>query len=151
VEWYWQGKTEGLWEKPVPVPLCPPQIPHGLTWAWTWTFTVRDQQLTMWTIAQLLPILVVWETLCPCFIHGTGHHSGNMRDNSRSRESLESSLNFSRQAGCNLPDATQSRTLEGSQPHLDQSWDHRQNAGNDMENNPSLYSHNVAVSPYSHM
>jgi hypothetical protein len=27
-----QGKTELLGEKPVPVPLCPPQIPHGLTW-----------------------------------------------------------------------------------------------------------------------
>jgi hypothetical protein len=27
---YWQGKTEELREKPVPVPLCPPQIPHGL-------------------------------------------------------------------------------------------------------------------------
>ena len=24
-------KTEVLCEKPVPVPLCPPQIPHGLT------------------------------------------------------------------------------------------------------------------------
>jgi hypothetical protein len=24
VEWYWQGKTEELGEKPVPVPLCPP-------------------------------------------------------------------------------------------------------------------------------
>jgi hypothetical protein len=31
VEWYWQGKTEELREKPVLVPLCPPQIPHGLT------------------------------------------------------------------------------------------------------------------------
>ena len=31
VEWNWQGKTEVLGEKPVPVPLCPPQIPHGLT------------------------------------------------------------------------------------------------------------------------
>jgi hypothetical protein len=30
VEWNWQGKTEVLGEKPVPVPLCPPQIPHGL-------------------------------------------------------------------------------------------------------------------------
>jgi hypothetical protein len=28
---YCQGKTEELGEKPVPVPLCPPQIPHGLT------------------------------------------------------------------------------------------------------------------------
>jgi hypothetical protein len=33
--WYWQGKTEGLGEKPGPVPLCPPQIPHWLTWALT--------------------------------------------------------------------------------------------------------------------
>jgi hypothetical protein len=31
VEWNWQGKTEVLGEKPVPVPFCPPQIPHALT------------------------------------------------------------------------------------------------------------------------
>jgi hypothetical protein len=31
VEWNWQGKTEVLGEKPIPVPLCPPQIPHGPT------------------------------------------------------------------------------------------------------------------------
>jgi hypothetical protein len=31
VEWNWQGKTEILGEKPLPVPLCRPQIPHGLT------------------------------------------------------------------------------------------------------------------------
>jgi hypothetical protein len=31
VEWNWQGKTEVLGEKPIPVPRCPPQIPHGLT------------------------------------------------------------------------------------------------------------------------
>jgi hypothetical protein len=31
VECNWQGKTEVLGEKPVPVSLCPPQIPHGLT------------------------------------------------------------------------------------------------------------------------
>jgi hypothetical protein len=30
VEWNWQGKTEVLGEKPVPVSLCPPQYP-------TWT------------------------------------------------------------------------------------------------------------------
>jgi hypothetical protein len=29
------GETEELGEKPVPVPLCPPHIPHGLTWART--------------------------------------------------------------------------------------------------------------------
>jgi hypothetical protein len=26
-----RGKPKYLGEKPVPVPLCPPQIPHGLT------------------------------------------------------------------------------------------------------------------------
>jgi hypothetical protein len=31
VEWNWQGKTEVLGEKLVPVSLCPPQIPYGLT------------------------------------------------------------------------------------------------------------------------
>jgi hypothetical protein len=30
VEWCWQGKTRELGNKPVPVPLCPTQIPHGL-------------------------------------------------------------------------------------------------------------------------
>jgi hypothetical protein len=32
VEWNWQQKTEVLGKKPVPEPLCPLQIPHGLTW-----------------------------------------------------------------------------------------------------------------------
>jgi len=31
------GKTEVLGEKPVSVPLCTPQISHGLTVDWTWT------------------------------------------------------------------------------------------------------------------
>jgi hypothetical protein len=48
VEWYWQGKTEELGEKPVPVPLCPPQVPHGLTRA----STARGQQLTNWAMAR---------------------------------------------------------------------------------------------------
>jgi hypothetical protein len=30
-----KGKTKELGEKSVPVPLCPPQIPHGLLWAQT--------------------------------------------------------------------------------------------------------------------
>jgi hypothetical protein len=50
VEWYWQGKTEELGEKPVPVPLCPPQIPHGLTRAWTWASAVRGRRLTTWAM-----------------------------------------------------------------------------------------------------
>ena len=32
VEWYWQGKIELLWAKPVLVPLCPPQIRQGPAW-----------------------------------------------------------------------------------------------------------------------
>jgi hypothetical protein len=32
VEWCWQQKIEILWEKLVPVPVRPPQIPHGLSW-----------------------------------------------------------------------------------------------------------------------
>ena len=31
VEWNWRRKTEVLREKPILVPLCPPQITHGLT------------------------------------------------------------------------------------------------------------------------
>jgi hypothetical protein len=41
VEWYWQGKTKELREKCVPVPLCPPQIPHGLNQAQTQASEVR--------------------------------------------------------------------------------------------------------------
>jgi hypothetical protein len=52
VEWYWQGKTEKLGEKPVSVPLCPPQIPHGLTRAQTRASAVRGQRLTTWAMAR---------------------------------------------------------------------------------------------------
>jgi hypothetical protein len=31
MEQYWEADTKVLADKPVPVPLCPPQIPHGLT------------------------------------------------------------------------------------------------------------------------
>jgi hypothetical protein len=46
------GKTEDLREKPVPVPLCPPQIPHGLAWVWTWASGVRGWWLTVRAMAQ---------------------------------------------------------------------------------------------------
>jgi hypothetical protein len=42
VEWYWQGNPEELGEKPVPVPVCSPQVPHGLVSA------VRVWRLTAW-------------------------------------------------------------------------------------------------------
>jgi hypothetical protein len=49
---YWQQKTEELGEKPVPLPLCPPQIPHGLTRARTRDSAVRGRRLTSWAIAR---------------------------------------------------------------------------------------------------
>jgi hypothetical protein len=46
VEWNWQWKTEVLGEKRVPVPLCPPQIPHGLSRDRIRASAVRGQRLT---------------------------------------------------------------------------------------------------------
>jgi hypothetical protein len=33
------------------VPLCPPRIPHGLTWARIRGFTVRGRRLIAWAMA----------------------------------------------------------------------------------------------------
>jgi hypothetical protein len=61
VEWYIDGKTEELGEKSVPVPLCPPQIPHGLTRARTLASVVRGWRLTTWAYyVDLVECLVVW-------------------------------------------------------------------------------------------
>jgi len=38
-----RGKQNFL-RKTCPVPLCPPQIQHGLAWNWTWASVMRDQQ-----------------------------------------------------------------------------------------------------------
>jgi hypothetical protein len=50
VELNWQGKTEVLGEKPIPVPLCPPQIPRGLTRDRTRASAVVGRRLTAWTM-----------------------------------------------------------------------------------------------------
>jgi len=42
--WYTQ-------KKPVPLPLCPPQIPHGMAWDHTRALIVRGWQLTAWAMA----------------------------------------------------------------------------------------------------
>jgi hypothetical protein len=52
VEWNWQGKTEELGEKPVPVPLCPRQIPHALTRDRTRASALRGRRLTAWAMAR---------------------------------------------------------------------------------------------------
>jgi hypothetical protein len=38
--------------KPAPVPLCPPQIPHDLTWTRTRAVAVGSQRLTAWAMAR---------------------------------------------------------------------------------------------------
>jgi hypothetical protein len=49
------------WRKPAPVPLCSPQISHGLTW----DMTVGRQQLTAW--AMVWPKSPVTMTLVASF------------------------------------------------------------------------------------
>jgi hypothetical protein len=60
VGWYWQGKTEELGEKPVPVPLCPPQISHGLTRARTRVSAVRGRRLTALS-HDTAPFFLLWD------------------------------------------------------------------------------------------
>jgi hypothetical protein len=38
--------------KPAPMPLCPPQIPHDLTWDRTRAAAVGSQRLTAWAMAR---------------------------------------------------------------------------------------------------
>jgi hypothetical protein len=49
------GETEVLEESPVPVPLCPPQIPHGLTGDRTRACAVGGRQLQFRVTFFLLP------------------------------------------------------------------------------------------------
>jgi hypothetical protein len=62
VEWHWQGKTEELGDKPVPVLLCPPQILHGMIPSRTRASAVRGRWLTTWAMAQPLPNVLVDES-----------------------------------------------------------------------------------------
>jgi hypothetical protein len=45
--------------KPAPVPLCPPQIPHDLTWDRTRAAAVGGQWLTAWAMARP-ELVLVW-------------------------------------------------------------------------------------------
>jgi hypothetical protein len=46
------GETEVFWEKPVPVPLCPPEIPHGRTRDRTRASAVGGRRLTSCAMAR---------------------------------------------------------------------------------------------------
>jgi hypothetical protein len=39
------------------VPICPPQIPHGLTWVRNRVSAVRSQWLTVWAVTRPLLLL----------------------------------------------------------------------------------------------
>jgi hypothetical protein len=52
MERHWQGKHEKLGEKPVPVSLRPPQIPHWLTLARNRASAMRGWRLTAWAMAR---------------------------------------------------------------------------------------------------
>jgi hypothetical protein len=80
--WVWSsggmilmGKTEEFGENPVPVPLCPPQIPHGLTWVRTWASTVGGRWLTIWAMAR--PSLLHWDT---DFMNNKGYSVATMTE-----------------------------------------------------------------------
>jgi hypothetical protein len=47
------SRNWSTWRKSVPMPVCPPQIPHDLTWDRTQAATVGSQWLTAWAIAWL--------------------------------------------------------------------------------------------------
>jgi hypothetical protein len=52
-EWMRIGRRNlSTQRKHAPVPLCPPQIPHDLTWAWIGATVVERRQLTAWAVAR---------------------------------------------------------------------------------------------------
>jgi hypothetical protein len=55
------GESRQLGEKPVPVPLCPPQISQGLTRDRTPASAVKGRRLTAWAIVR--PLV---NTIAPC-------------------------------------------------------------------------------------
>jgi hypothetical protein len=64
--------TRNTRRKSAPVPLCPPQTPHYLTWARTQAAAVRSRQLTTWAIALCTDwaIRLILSLLATCFHTG---------------------------------------------------------------------------------
>jgi hypothetical protein len=57
--WVWSSRWNENWqrklkysEKLAPLPLCPPQIPHDLTWVRTRAAVVGSRRLTAWAMAR---------------------------------------------------------------------------------------------------
>jgi hypothetical protein len=49
-------ENRSTWREPTPVPFCPPQIPHDLTWA-------RTRRLTAWATARPSPVLSLYKLM----------------------------------------------------------------------------------------
>jgi hypothetical protein len=65
VKWYRQGNPKNSEEKPIAVRLCPPQIPCGLTRAWTQASALRGRRVTTWAIT----CPCSWVFVSPCVKH----------------------------------------------------------------------------------
>jgi hypothetical protein len=57
--WMWSSRWNQNWQgnrstrrKPAPVPLCPPQIPHDMTWPGTQVAAVGTRRITSWAMAR---------------------------------------------------------------------------------------------------
>jgi hypothetical protein len=59
-----RGKPKYLGKEPVSVPLCPPQIKHGLTWDRTRASAVRGRWLTAWAMARPMYICLLCAFVC---------------------------------------------------------------------------------------
>jgi hypothetical protein len=107
--------------KSVPVPFCPPQIPHDLTWDRTWIAVAGSQQLTAWTMARPLTAVTMKSTVfwdvTPCSlveIFG-GMYSLYFKGQRITLHSSETSVNFYQITRCHIPEDSTLQYLSCSQ------------------------------------
>jgi len=60
VEWYWQGETEVLGEKPVTVPLCPPPNSHVLNWDQDRVSALKGRRQSAWPLSKTNSFNLTW-------------------------------------------------------------------------------------------
>jgi hypothetical protein len=72
------GETEVLGDKPVLVPLCPPQIPKGMVWNRTRAFAGTGRQLTLFIVKRW--VYKELEGVRKWYILGTSFRSFGMHE-----------------------------------------------------------------------
>jgi hypothetical protein len=85
------GKSRITRKKPVPLPLCPLQVPHGLTRAPTRASAVRGRRLTAWAMARSVHKWMInwkwfgrswsWPNFKVLFRHSPGETGGKHEKN----------------------------------------------------------------------